>query len=128
MEHTMNVELIPAKELEFQLYQVLDTQNLCQQEHFSEHNKETQNAKMDTANKIATEKFSSHNSKADGKSVPMIEELQVAFNAGDESGLIAGGLDFEEGGMQIPQTITMTCAGYFIAANAPDKLHLTLAV
>jgi alkylation response protein AidB-like acyl-CoA dehydrogenase len=135
MEHAMNVELIPAKELEFQLYQVLDTQSLCQRERFSEHNKETYNAVMDTANKIATEKFAPHNGKADaneptfdGKNVHMIEEVQVAFDAYAESGLIAGRFDFEEGGMQLPETIMTACAGYFMAANPSSTGYSFLTI
>ena len=131
----MNVELIPAKELEFQLYQVLDTQSLCQRERFSEHNKETYNAVMDTANKIATEKFAPHNGKADaneptfdGKNVHMIEEVQVAFDAYAESGLIAGRFDFEEGGMQLPETIMTACAGYFMAANPSSTGYSFLTI
>ncbi|MEP7703678.1 acyl-CoA dehydrogenase [Paraglaciecola sp. 25GB23A] len=120
----MNIELIKEKELHFQLYEVLDTETLCQREHFSEHNKETFDAVLATANKIATEKFAPHNAKADaneptfdGEKVSMISEVKVAFDAYAESGLMAARYDFAEGGMQLPETIMTASAGYFMAAN-----------
>ncbi|MDP5040353.1 MAG: acyl-CoA dehydrogenase family protein, partial [Paraglaciecola sp.] len=120
----MNTELIKEKELHFQLYELLDTENLCQRERFREHNKETFDAVLDTANKIATEKFAPHNAKADaneptfdGTKVTMIEEVQAAFDAYAQAGLMAARYDFDEGGMQLPETIMTACAGYFSAAN-----------
>ncbi len=120
----MNNELVKRKELAFQLYEVLDTQNLCGRERFVEHNRETFDAVMDIANKIATEKFATHNAKGDaneptfdGHKVHMIAEVKEAFDAYVESGLIAGRFDFDEGGMQLPETIMTACAGYFMAAN-----------
>ena len=128
-------ELIPQKELEFQLYEVLDTETLCKRTRFNEHNKETFNAVMETANKIATEKFAPHNGKADaneptfdGEKVHMIEEVQHAFNAYAESGLIAGRFDFEEGGMQLPETVMTACAGYFMAANPSSTAYPFLTI
>jgi alkylation response protein AidB-like acyl-CoA dehydrogenase len=120
----MNIELIKEKELHFQLYELLDTEILCQRDHFSEHNKETFDAVLATANKIATEKFAPHNAKSDaneptfdGEKVSMISEVKVAFDAYAESGLMAARYDFDEGGMQLPETIMTASAGYFMAAN-----------
>jgi len=120
----MNIELIKEKELHFQLYELLDTEILCQRDHFSEHNKETFDAVLATANKIATEKFAPHNAKSDaneptfdGEKVSMISEVKVAFDAYAESGLMAARYDFHEGGMQLPETIMTASAGYFMAAN-----------
>ncbi|KXI30787.1 acyl-CoA dehydrogenase [Paraglaciecola hydrolytica] len=120
----MHSELIKDKEYQFQLYELLDTQALCGRERFSEHNKETFDAVLDTANKIATEKFAPHNAKADaneptfdGEKVTMIAEVQEAFDAYVQAGLLAGRYDFDEGGMQLPETIMMASAGYFMAAN-----------
>ena len=131
----MNDELVSRKELAFQLYEVLDTDALCERERFSEHNKETFDAVMATAEKIATEKFAPHNAKADaneptfdGKNVHMISEVQDAFDAYAESGLLAGRFDFEEGGMQLPETIMTACAGYFMAANPSSTAYSFLTI
>jgi butyryl-CoA dehydrogenase len=47
----------------------------------------------------------------------MIPEVKVAFDAYREAGFIAGRYDFDEGGMQMPETIMTACSGYFMAAN-----------
>lgn len=131
----MNEELIHPKELPFQLYEVLDTESLLKRARFEEHNKETFDAILETANKIATEKFATHNAKADaneptfdGKDVHMIPEVKEAFDAYAEAGFMAGRYDFDEGGMQLPETIMMACSGYFMAANPSSAGYPFLTV
>ncbi len=116
--------LIHDFELPFQLYDVLDVESLCKHEKFSEHNHETFDAVLDTANKMATNLFLPHNHiadknepKFDGKKVSMIDDVKVAFDAFRESGFIAGRYDFEDGGMQLPETVMTAVSGYFMAAN-----------
>ncbi len=116
--------LINDFELPFQLYDVLDTQSLCSSAKFAEHNRETFNAVLDTAKKIATDLFLPHNHIADknepqfdGKTVSMIDEVKVAFDAFRDSGFIAGRYSFDDGGMQLPETVMTAVAGYFMAAN-----------
>lgn len=120
----MSDELIKQREIDFQLYEVLDTESLCSRERFSEHNRETFGAVLDTADKLACELFAPHNAKADaneptfdGKKVSMIDEVKVAFDAYSQAGFTAGRYDYEEGGMQLPETVMTACSGYFLAAN-----------
>lgn len=117
-------QLIPRREMQFQLYEMLDAGALCKYTRFSEHSTDTFNAVLDTAEKIAEEKFLNHNAKADqneptfdGQKVSMLEEVKTAFDAYREAGFIAGYFDFEDGGMQLPSLIMNACAGYFLAAN-----------
>ncbi|MEP4888786.1 MAG: acyl-CoA dehydrogenase [Aliiglaciecola sp.] len=131
----MNEELIHPKELPFQLYEVLNIESLLQRERFAEHNKETFDAILSTANKIATEKFADHNAiadadepKFDGKTVHMIPQVKEAFDAYNEAGFMAGRYDFEEGGMQLPETIMMATSGYFMAANPSSSAYAFLTV
>lgn len=116
--------LINDFELPFQLYDLLDTESLCQHEKFAEHNRETFDAVLDTANKMASNLFLPHNHIADknepqfdGKKVSMIDDVKVAFDAFREAGFIAGRYDFEDGGMQLPETVMTALSGYFMAAN-----------
>lgn len=116
--------LIPRKELEFQLYEVLDVEALCQAERFEEHNKDTFNATLDTAEKIAEDLFLPHNALADkdeptfdGEKVTMLPEVKTAFDAFREAGFIAGRFDFEDDGMQLPEVVMQASAGYFLCAN-----------
>ena len=120
----MSDELIKQQEIDFQLYEVLDTESLCDRERFADHNKETFGAVLDTANKLASELFAPHNAKADsdepcfdGEKVSMIDDVKVAFDAYNEAGFVAGRYDYDEGGMQLPETIMTACSGYFLAAN-----------
>lgn len=131
----MNSELIKDKELQFQLYEVLDTENLCERAYFKDHNKETFDAVLETANKIAREKFAPHNAVADaneptfdGEKVTMIKEVKTAFDAYADAGLMAARYDFDEGGMQLPETIMTACAGYFMAANPSTTSYPFLTV
>lgn len=116
--------LINNFELPFQLYDVLDVENLCKCDRFIEHNRETFDAVLDTANKMATNLFLPHNHIADkneptfdGQKVTMIDDVKVAFDAFRESGFIAGRYSFEDGGMQLPETVMTAVSGYFMAAN-----------
>ncbi len=116
--------LIPRRELEFQLYEVLDIEALCAHPRFQEHSKDIFDATLNTAEKIAEDLFLPHNSKADsqepvfdGQRVSMLADVKTAFDHYRQAGFIAGRFDFEEGGMQLPETVMSACAGYFMAAN-----------
>jgi len=128
-------ELIHPKELDFQLYDVLDTEALIGRKRFEEHSRETFDAILETANKIATDKFATHNAladanepKFDGKDVHMIPEVKQAFDAYCESGFIAGRFDFEDGGMQLPESLMIAVAGYFMAANPSTTAYPFLTI
>jgi alkylation response protein AidB-like acyl-CoA dehydrogenase len=131
----MSDELVNRKELEFQLYELLDTESLCARQRFSEHSRETFDAVLDTADKIATELFAPHNAladanepKFDGKDVHMLPEVKKAFDAYCQAGFIAGRYDYEDGGMQLPETIMMGCSAYFMAANPSTVSYPFLTV
>ncbi|TVP52972.1 MAG: acyl-CoA dehydrogenase, partial [Halomonadaceae bacterium] len=120
----MTDTLINRRDLTFQLYEVLDTESLCERERFSEHNRDTYEAVLDTAEKIAREQFAPHNALADkeepqfvdGK-VTMRPEVKTAIDAYAEAGFIAGRHDYELGGMQLPESVMTACSGFFMAAN-----------
>ncbi|NDV90103.1 acyl-CoA dehydrogenase [Alteromonas sp. 345S023] len=123
-------QLIPRREMQFQLYEVLNTQALCEKARFEEHNVETFNAVIDMAEKMAEELFLPHNAIADkneptfdGTKVSMIDDVKKAFDTYRESGFIAGHFDYEDGGMQLPVTIMNACAGYFLAANPSSTAY-----
>ena len=129
-QDTMADQLIPRREMQFQLYEVLNTAALCEKARFEEHNVETFNAVIDMAEKMAEELFLPHNAVADkneptfdGTKVSMIDDVKVAFDTYRESGFIAGHFDFEDGGMQLPVTVMNACAGYFLAANPSSTAY-----
>jgi butyryl-CoA dehydrogenase len=120
----MSEKLIPDLEMQFQLYDVLKADELCNFARFEEHSKDTFTATLDTAEKIATDLFLPHNHIADkdepsfdGHKVSMIPEVKVAFDAFCEAGFIAGRYSFEDGGMQLPEVVMTAASAYFMAAN-----------
>ncbi|WP_166254503.1 acyl-CoA dehydrogenase [Marinobacter salicampi] len=120
----MTDTLIDRRDLDFQLYEVLDTEALCQRERFTEHSRETFDAVVETADKMAREKFATHNSAADKNEprfvngqVEMLPEVKEAFDAYAQAGFIAGRYDYELGGMQLPESVMAACNGFFTAAN-----------
>ncbi|OZG72244.1 acyl-CoA dehydrogenase [Hahella sp. CCB-MM4] len=120
----MSHPVLNRREVDFQLFEVLETQSLVKREHYSEHSEETFAATLDTAEKLSTNLFAPHNSLADknepvfdGVKVSMMPEVKLAFEAFAEAGFIRGRLPFEEGGMQLPETVMTAAMGYFTAAN-----------
>ncbi|WP_020409058.1 acyl-CoA dehydrogenase [Hahella ganghwensis] len=120
----MSHSVLNRREVSFQLFEVLDTDKLTRRPQFSEHSRETFEATLDTAEKLATDLFAPHNMQADkheptfdGEKVSMIPEVKAAFDAFAQAGFIRGRLSFEEGGMQLPETVMTSAMGYFTAAN-----------
>ena len=130
-----NNALLNERDVQFQLYEVLNTSKLTERERFSEHNKETFDAALSTAKQIAEDLFAPHNAKLDsneptfdGQKVAMMEEVKLAFHGLAEAGFIAGRNDFEEGGMQLPEVIMSMCMGYFTSANASSSGYSFLTI
>lgn len=120
----MTETLLDRRDLEFQLYEVLDTAELCERERFREHDRDTFEAVIDSADRLAREKFAPHNALADREEprfvdgrVEMRPEVREAIDAYAEAGFIAGRYDESLGGMQLPESITTACNGFFVAAN-----------
>jgi len=117
-------QLLNERDIDFQLYEVLDSERLLQRDRYSEHSLEVFKATLDTAQKIAMKYFANHNHKGDeeepqfdGATVTLIPETQEAWNAFAESGFLAAHHDFEVGGMQLPEVILRASLSYFNAAN-----------
>jgi butyryl-CoA dehydrogenase len=126
----MSEKLIPDLEMQFQLYDVLEADKLCQFEKFEEHSKDTFSAMLGTAEKIATDLFLPHNHIADkdeptfdGHKVSMIPEVKMAYDAFCEAGFIAGRYSFEDGGMQLPEVLMTAASAYFMAANPSSTAY-----
>jgi butyryl-CoA dehydrogenase len=120
----MTETLLDRRDLEFQLYEVLDSQALCERDRFGEHDRATFDAVIESADRLAREKFSPHNAPADRDEprfvdgrVEMRPEVKEAIDAYAEAGFIAGRYDEALGGMQLPESIMTACNGFFVAAN-----------
>ena len=109
----MGSRIVSRRDLEFQLFEVLDVESLLKRPRFAQHSRETMLAAVDTALAIAEEKFAPHNRKADeheptfdGTRVHLIPEVKEALDAYVAAGFLAAGEDFENGGMQLPATVS----------------------
>jgi butyryl-CoA dehydrogenase len=127
--------IINRRDLDFQLFEVLNAEELTSRPRYAEHSKETFLAVLDTAEAIATEKFAPHNHKADanepsfdGRRVSMIPEVAEALKAFCEAGFIAAAHDFELGGMQLPVTMTQAAFSLFKGANVGTAAYPFLTI
>jgi alkylation response protein AidB-like acyl-CoA dehydrogenase len=92
-------------------------------------------AAIDTALAIAEEKFAPHNRKADeheptfdGTRVHLIPEVKEALDAYVAAGFLAAGEDFENGGMQLPTTVSRACQAIFAGANVATTAYVSLTI
>ncbi|MCK9382047.1 MAG: acyl-CoA dehydrogenase [Sulfuritalea sp.] len=127
--------IINRRDLEFQLFEVLDTEALTSRPRYAEHSKETFLAVLDIAETMATEKFAPHNRKADeheptfdGQRVTMIPEVKAALQAFCDAGFIAAAHDFERGGMQLPVVMTQAAFSLFKSANVGTAAYPFLTI
>ncbi|MBK9019777.1 MAG: acyl-CoA dehydrogenase [Sulfuritalea sp.] len=127
--------IINRRDLDFQLFEVLDAEALTQRPRYAEHSRETFAAVLDTAAAIAEEKFAPHNRKADeheptfdGRRVSMIPEVGEALKAFCEAGFIAAAHDFERGGMQLPVLLTQAAFSLFKGANVGTAAYPFLTI
>jgi alkylation response protein AidB-like acyl-CoA dehydrogenase len=131
----MTVSLMNQRDLDFMLYELLDTEGLLSRPRYQEHSREVFNATMETARTIAQKFFSNHYAKGDaneptfnGETVEMIPETKEAWDAFAEAGFLAAHYDFDSGGMQMPEIILRAALTYFQAANAPTNGYPFLSI
>jgi len=120
----MSQQLLNNQDIEFLLYEFLDTTALLQRPRYQEHSKEIFTATLNTAQTIAEKHFANHNSKGDanepsfdGETITMIPETKQAWDAFAQAGFLAAHYSFDDGGMQLPEVILRTSMAYFSAAN-----------
>ncbi|WND03018.1 acyl-CoA dehydrogenase [Temperatibacter marinus] len=116
--------VIDRRELEFQLFNALDAEALCESERYNDHDLTLFKSILDTAEKIAIDHFEPHAAKADeeepkykdGKAI-VIPEVKAALDKYIEAGFMTAGFDYEHGGMQLPALVTSAIAALFTSAN-----------
>ncbi|AVD90047.1 acyl-CoA dehydrogenase [Pseudomonas sp. SWI44] len=116
--------LLNERDLQFLLYEFLDTQALLGRERYAEHDRSVFDATLATARQVAAEFFAPHNHKADhnepifdGERVSLIPETGQAWAAFADAGFLSAHHDFADGGLQLPEVLLRACMAYFNAAN-----------
>ena len=125
--------IINTRDLEFQLFEVLEAETLTQRARHADHSRETFNAALDTAHAVAVEKFAPHNRLSDehepqfdGQRVTMPHEVKDALDALRATGFLAASKDYAWGGMQLPALISFACLSLFKSANIATSSYAML--
>jgi len=116
--------LIPRREVDFQVYEVLDAGRLCEQPRYADHDRDVFDGVLDAAYRIAAERFLPFAALADLQEprfvdgrVEMIPQTREALAALNESSFIAAPFDAADGGLQVPMTVAQACSAVFASAN-----------
>ncbi len=116
--------IMSRRDLEFLLFEWLDTESLSARTRYADHDRETYEALLDLSERLATDVFAPLNRLVDtdeprigddGK-VVMPAEVARALAAYTESGLPTSVFDAELGGMQLPFVVHSACSTWFQAA------------
>lgn len=129
------IPLLNPRDINFQLYEVLDTQSLLQRPRYRDHTLEDFNAILSTAENLAEQYFANHNARGDanepvfdGESVSLIPEVKQAWDVFAEAGFLAAAPDYEEGGLQLPEIILRVAMAYFCSANISSTGYPFLSI
>ncbi|WP_337041630.1 acyl-CoA dehydrogenase [Emticicia sp. 17c] len=112
------------RNVNFLLYEVHKAEDLAQHGYFSDHNRETFDMTIDAATQIAENLMFPFLKEVD-KNQPELKDGKVKVHpairnylkAVGESGIIGADFSYENGGAQMPMTITSTVGYILMAAN-----------
>ena len=131
----MSTDLLNDRDMEFLLYEFLNTEALLQRPRYTEHSREVFDAVLNTAKTIAEDKFANHNHKGDaneptfdGEKVTLIDETKASWDTWAEAGFLCAHDDFEEGGMQLPEVVLRAAMAYPSAANVSSAGYGFLSI
>ena len=124
---------IPRRDLDFQVFEVLDAEGLCRLPRYAEHDRQVFDGVLDSACRIAEERFAPFAAACDVEEprvvdgrVWMIPETKQAFAAYNEASFTAASFDTEDGGMQLPLLIAKATSAIFGSANVAFLSYSTL--
>ncbi|MBC7957083.1 MAG: acyl-CoA dehydrogenase [Cytophagales bacterium] len=131
----MTDSIVNRRDLDFQVFEVLEAEALTKRPRHADHSRETFVAALDAATAIATDKFATHNRKSDeneptfdGERVHIIPEVKEALRAFCAAGFIAPTHDYELGGMQLPVLMGQAFSAIFKGANAATNSYVGLTI
>ncbi|MCG8690072.1 MAG: acyl-CoA dehydrogenase [Minwuiales bacterium] len=120
----MTSTLINRRDLAFQLYELLDAEQLTERERYADHGRDTFDAVLETAHQVAADHFAPLNAALDqneptfdGEKVRIMPEAGAALGHFKETGFMAAAHDYGLGGMQLPCVVTQACYAMFQSAN-----------
>ena len=124
-----------ARDLDFLLFEWLDTGGLLKRARYAEHSTGTIKDVLSLAETIATSHFAPHNRagdlqepRFDGSSVEIIPEVGKALRIFADAGFLAAPLDVDAGGLNLPVSVLNACMSWFQAANAATSGYALLTM
>jgi butyryl-CoA dehydrogenase len=125
--------LIPRRDLDFQLFEVLDAAALCALPRHAEHDRAVFDGVLDAAYRVAALRFAPFAAAcdreeprvADGRAWT-IPETKAALAAYNEASFTAAAFDTEDGGLQLPLVVAKACAAVFSSANVAFHSYAAL--
>ncbi|HEY5558940.1 MAG TPA: acyl-CoA dehydrogenase [Steroidobacteraceae bacterium] len=125
--------LIPRRDLEFQVFEVLDAAALRRLPRYAEHDREVFDGVIDTAYRIATERFAPFAAACDVAEPRIVDarawtipETRAALTAYNEAAFTAATFDGADGGLQLPLLIAKACTAVFSSANVAFHSYAAL--
>ncbi|RJF95427.1 acyl-CoA dehydrogenase [Noviherbaspirillum saxi] len=128
-------KFIHHRNLEFLLYELLDTEALLQRPRYHEQSRDVYDSILETARNIARKYLAPHYQKGDANepeyvdgTTRLIPETKVAWDVIRDAGFLAAHCDEAEGGLQLPEVIFRSATAYFHAANGPTTWYPFLTI
>ena len=129
----MSVTLLSARDLEFQLYEVLAVTALTSRERYADHSRETFDAVIATARGLAASHLAPHHRESD-EHEPFLRDgrvltpaaVKLAVAAMADAGFISAAHDYADGGMQLPHVVLTAALLWFDAANIATSSYAML--
>ena len=126
---------ISERELEFLLYEFLDSESLLQRPRYAEHSREVFNATLETARQLAEELLAPHLRQGDEEEPTFVDgrarvvaPTRTAWQAVADAGFLSAHWDEEEGGLQLPEVVLRAAISAFYTANVGTASYAMLTI
>lgn len=117
---------INRRDLEFILFEMLHSEDLCCEERFTDFDRSAFDAILDTAYNISRDHFAPLAALMDAEEpefkhgkVHLPDGIKAAIDTYIAAGFLGATFDFKDGGMQLPVTISFAASSIFAAENTP---------
>ncbi|WP_439519786.1 acyl-CoA dehydrogenase [Hydrogenophaga sp.] len=124
MSLSSTLPTVDRRDLDFQLFEVLQALDLTQRPEHADHDATSFAAVLDVAQTLAADKFQTHYRESDldeprveNGQVRVVPQVREALRAFAQAGFMAADRPFDEGGQQLPYTLLLACLACFQAAN-----------
>ena len=126
---------ISERELEFLLYEFLDSESLLQRPRYTEHSREVFNATLETARQLAEDLLAPHLRQGDEDEPTFVEgrarvvaPTRAAWQAIADAGFLSAHWEDDEGGLQLPEVVLRAAMSAFYTANVGTASYAMLTI